>query len=572
MALLEKHQEDLHHNSKKQQIAKATQHEKRLQFHTEAFMSAYDISLPVTRFLDWVKTLLPKDKYLVFVSLFQFPSPNVELVSKIYEQLERVFDGKNPAENYRFTSSELRDDWEHYREHVLKQPDIWRTKGWEMMKTSINSILVVDLPTEQNSQRPEPYFYWLDIENVKHYEMYENKLTSLIFHETEEILVIIDDEFYRRILVDKKGKFIETLVETPHELGYCPAQFFWTDSVSQSQKDLKKAPISPQLSNLDWLLFYSISKRHLDLYASYPIYWGYEEDCDFENEENGDYCDGGFLRGQNEQYKVLRDGVIERCPVCAEKKLSGAGSFVEIPVPSEKEDITDLRDPVGIITIDSTSLEYNVEEVKRLYKQIEDSVVGSGSTAQETQAINKDQVSANYSLKTNILNNIKGNLENAITFVNNTCAKLRYGNAFLGSYYSLGTEFYIYSATDLQNLFKLAKENGSSEAELDLISDEIISTQFKNDPQTMRRLNILRHLEPYRHLTKQEIKDLRSEGLLDDELLKLKINFTNFIDKFERENINILEFGSQIEFNKKISIINETLKGYVREQTSSVQT
>ena len=45
----------------------------------------------------------------------------------------------------------------------------------------------------------------------------------------------------------------------------------------------------------------------------------------------------------------------------------------------------------------------------------------------------------------------------------------------------------------------------------------------------------------------------------------MKINFSNFIRRFERENINILEFGTEIPFNEKINIISNKLFDYARE-------
>jgi hypothetical protein len=528
-------------------------------------MNPYDISVPANVFLEWVRTLLPKDKFNVFLSLFQFPTPILDLTFKIYEQLERVFDGKNPAHHYRFTSTELRDDWELYRKEVLEQPEIWRTKGWEIMKTAINSVLVVDLPVEQTSEMPEPYFYWLSIDKVVDYTMVDGKLTSILFcQEDESQLAIIDDEFYRVVEINSQNEITQVIVETPHNLGYCPAQFYWTDALVFKEPDLKRNPLSSQLANLDWLLFYKTSKKHLDLYAPYPIYSGYESDCDFENVENGDYCDGGFLRGEDDNYKLLRDGTIQRCPACAEKNLAGVGSFVEVPAPKSKED-PDLRDPITITTIDKDSLDYNVQEESRLEEKIENSVVGGGSNIQDKQALNKDQISANYSLKTNVLNNLKTNYENAIKFVNDTICRLRYQEDFIGSHNSLGTEFYIYTISDLYALFEKAKSNGANEAELDAITDEIIQTQYRNDPQMMQRMLILRHIEPYRHHTRKELLELKKEGLVDDDLMKVKINFNNFIDRFERENINILEFGSQTSFDKKIETILETLINYGKE-------
>jgi hypothetical protein len=63
---------------------------------------------------------------------------------------------------------------------------------------------------------------------------------------------------------------------------------------------------------------------------------------------------------------------------------------------------------------------------------------------------------------------------------------------------------------------------------------------------------------------------LQEKQLLNQDSLKIKINFSTFVDRFERENMNIIEFGSQLDFDKKISIINEKFKEYVREQDNPV--
>ena len=81
---------------------------------------------------------------------------------------------------------------------------------------------------------------------------------------------------------------------------------------------------------------------------------------------------------------------------------------------------------------------------------------------------------------------------------------------------------------------------------------------------------ILKHLEPYRHYTFDELMKLQEKQLLNQDSLKIKLNFSTFVDRFERENMNIIEFGSKLDFDKKISIINEKLKEYVREQDNPV--
>ena len=83
MALdLKQIKEILQKPSKQQLIKKAKSLQKRLRFHTESNVSMSDISQPASEFLDWVKHLLPADKYNVFLQLFKFPLPTNATAAK----------------------------------------------------------------------------------------------------------------------------------------------------------------------------------------------------------------------------------------------------------------------------------------------------------------------------------------------------------------------------------------------------------------------------------------------------------------------------------------------------------
>ena len=145
--------------SKRQVIQKAVNMQRRLRFHTETNIAVSDINQPTTVFLDWVKRLLPKDKYNIFLQLFKFPLPTPAVVEDVYRELERVFYSRNSSSSYQFTDSELAEDWALYRKSNLNEPEVWKTMGWKRMQVSPNSILVIDLHQVQTTSRPEPSFY-----------------------------------------------------------------------------------------------------------------------------------------------------------------------------------------------------------------------------------------------------------------------------------------------------------------------------------------------------------------------------------------------------------------------------
>ena len=554
--------------SKRQVIQKAVNMQRRLRFHTETNIAVSDINQPTTIFLQWVKTLLPKDKFNIFLQLFKFPLPTPSVVEDVYRELERVFYSRNSSSSYQFTDSELAEDWANYKKNFLNEPEVWKITGWKRMQVSPNSILVVDLPQIQKSSRPEPYFYWLEIDAVIDYQLSkldDNAFEWLIFNQPNHQIAVFDDTYIRVYQLNEKNEIQSLVSEASHDLGYCPARFFWSTQLNEKNKDLKKNPITKELSNLDWYLFFALSKQHLDLYAPYPIYSAYEADCNFENNETGDYCDGGFLRNAKGEYKILNDGTVERCPCCSEKRIAGPGSFLEVPVPNQSEGVADMRNPVQITTIDKDSLDYNVSECARLKNEIVISVVGSGGTVSEKEAINETQVTANFESKTSVLNALKTNFELAQKFIEDTICKLRYGDAFISSSISWGTEFYVFTVTELYSKYKQAKENGASNSELDAISQQILEVEYRNNPLVLQRMLILKQLEPYPHKTLDEVIKLFEKGLLDKKLVKLKINFNTLVDRFERENINIIEFASKKPLRDKINIITDKLLEYVTE-------
>ena len=542
---------------------RAIYHQNRIRFHAQTQLTAFNYMQPVADFFAYVENILPHDKFKIFKTLFRFPVKTNEVTSICFDKLSRVFDGRNPAFEYQFTNPETRDDWEDYRKRVLKEPKVWQSKGWENFKTEINSILVCDLPEEQRSERPEPYFYWLPIDDAIDWECRDERMEFVVFKQRDKRIVVIDDYSYR-VFTEDKSQNIGTLIsEHPHDLGYCPARFFWADAVSMAEPDIKQSVLTKELESLDWFLFYHISKRHLDLYGSYPIYSGYEQSCDFSNAENGDYCDGGFLKDRQGYYRLDQAGLLMRCPKCGDKRIAGVGSFVEIPIPADGQ--PDLRNPVQMLSVDRSSLDYNVDEEERLKNNIITSVVGTNEEITTRDALNEQQIRANFESQSTILNRVKKGFESAQKFVDDTICKLRYGSDFIDSTINYGTEFFIYDANELRERYKVAKESGASESELDALQDQIIETEYRTNPAQRRRMMILAELEPYRHLTRDEITTLFDKGIVTADEMRLKLNFNSLIKRFERENTDILTFGSAIPYDRKIEIIRETLDGYANE-------
>ena len=575
----------------KRDIDLALLHQNRLRFHvqTEANtpavlaplmnakerskrqgLASFGVMQALYDFLAFVENILPHDKYKTFENLFRFPVATNDITSVCYDKLSRIFEGRDPVFMYRFTSPEYAADWEDYRTRELHEQMVWKTKGWDFFKTEINSVLVCDLPREQatSDRLPRPYFYWLPIRDVIAFDARENgQMEWIAFRQDNDKLAVIDDEYYR--LFEYGNAVVGDIIEEKkHDVGYCPARFFWSEPMSLDYPNVKMSPITKVLGALDWWLFFHISKHHLDLYGSYPVYTGYEQNCDYHNDNTGDYCNGGFLYDAQGVQKLDLAGLPVKCPKCGDKRIVGAGSFIEVPVPIEGQ--PDLRNPVNMLSVDRNSLDYNVDEEDRLRTEIITSVVGTNEEITTRDALNEQQILANFESQSTVLNRIKAGFEQAQQWVDSTICRLRYGKSFVSCAISYGTEFYLSTANELRERYKTAKEAGASESELDALYEKVIETEYRNNPQMRQRLSILADLEPYNHYTVNEVLDLQAKGIATREDVILKINFAEYIRRFERENMNISQFGENIDYENKIKAISDRLQEYVSEEINKL--
>lgn len=564
----ERVKEEILRPSKRAIIQKAVAQQDWIKFHTDTNLDA-GMSIPFMKFKNFVKSQLPEDKFLTSMNNLKFPLPTNRITENVFVKLSKIFDGRNPAFNYQFHNTQERDDWEWYRQEVLDEPRVWSQKAWRYFQTEINCVMVVDMPlVEDASDRyPQPYLYFVPISEVISYE--ENPLTknmNWIIFKSDNRVVVIDDASYRTFAYEGT-QLGELLSDNPHNLGYCPARFFWNEPLSLSVPDVKRSPLSKELSALDWYLFKSLGVKHLDTYASYPIYSAYEEECDY-SDKDGNICHKGHLQKPDGSYLTDIEGNLVLCPIChGKKQLAGAGSFINVPIPTEGQ--PDLRKPVDITTIDKQSLDYNVGELNRLETNIVNSCVGVDNTILNETSLADKQVDATFESKDNVLNRTKSGFEEAQEWVDTTICLLRYGSAFISASVNYGNEFYTLTPEVLQKRYNEAKEGGASESELDALRQQLIETSYRHNPVLMQRMLILKDLEPFVHRTQEQVQALQEKGLISPEVLMLKADFMGFIRKFERENDNILEFGSKIPYAKKIETIYNTLLDYAKQRAVS---
>ena len=543
-------------------LATAANQESRIRFHSKIELSKAESERSASDFFGFVKKVIPYDKYLTLKEFFQYPADTIPLSDEIYSALEKVFDGRNPVFHYEFKNEDDAADWNVYRIEALGEPDVWKTKAFEVMKTAINSVMVVDFASEL-TDTPEPYFYFIPVDSIIDIEFVGDHIEWIMFKQSPERLAVYDDEFYRVYEFDGAEIKSDTpLVQNPHDIGYCPARFFWSDRINVSNPIVKRSPLSPQITALNKLLFKILSKDYADLYAAYPILWGFKQDCSFED-ESGNYCSDGLLRTKDDRNIMVGDGQYKLCPSCSASRFAGPGSFVTIDPPESPED-ANLREPVGIIPAEVNSLKYNEDQIKATKIKIYEAVTGNSIELIKDQAINEDQVKSLLESRKAVLLKLKTQFEIAQTWVDSTICRIRYRESFVRANINYGDEFYLFSADQYLALYQNAIKGNLDHQVLDLLQDNFYSTKFRHDSIELQRSFIIRHVAPFNHVALSTVSDLHSKQLVASEEYLVKVNFSSLLQKFERENGSIVYFGLNLPFEKKVETIKSALVSYIQ--------
>lgn len=572
----------------------AKKQEERLVMHVEPILEANNANGAVQDFLAWVKSFLPDNKFNRFKQLLQFPLETVELTDSIFDELSKFHDTPDNYTRFQFSNPSLERDFLGYLGTDLNDENFWKEKGFEALKTGINSFLIVDLPTEQTTPRPKPYFYFLPVAAVHDVDINQQSgaVEYIIFNQGDGSKIVIDDLAYRKFIkpnesseyqlaqngeafhstyqssVDEQGNLVWG--ELVDGLGYAPVCSFYEHSIKGSKRINKRGPLTKSLSKLDWLLFWKVSKKYLDLYGSWPILVRYKQDCSYRDEQ-GNECREGFVN--YDEFDSVNQRSIPRqkeCPVCAKRGLLGPGTDFTIDPPGDSTDADLMKnDPIRFIEPTNDKLEYGVSELERLEREIKKNSLGFIPNEASKEAMNETQIRGQLEARKAVLNRIREQFDATRKFALETVARLRYGRYFLSATVFGGEEYFLQTPDDIASQYATAKKNGLPSYEVVKIRESYGKTKYKGNPSEQQRALILSHLEPYPDFTLAELRNLGFDAM-DGEGFMIKANFISFINRFERENTNIVEFGSLIDFDKKIQIIQGKLAEYAGEKLSKI--
>ena len=418
-----------------------------------------------------------------------------------------------------------------------------------MFKVAPNSFLVVDTKTElDGDSQQQPITYFVHLESIIDFDVSREGKTNYVLFKADNDRIIGIDKFNYYVFDTSDGKKPTLLPNYPskHNLTdttgrpYAPAFLIYPDFLNVTDNVVINSPLTKALGNLDWLLFWSISKRYLDLYAPFPIYVSFEEDCSYVH-PSGAQCTDGYINivtgSSTEELEESTKSI--PCPKCSKQKMFGAGSEVTVPAPQSKDD-PNLIDAVKVIPAEKNSIEYVTTEQERLEQKIYYAVLGKTSQPIENFSQSVAQLDLSTESRKAVLIHIKEVFEQTHYWTLYTLAKLRYGDAFVDCNVNYGDNYFLTTQEQETDRYKKLKDTGAPESILHASLESIVKTTYKTAPQTRLLQQVYLEVEPYQTMSIESVMKLAQQGLIPRKKAISKIHFTDFIEEYENEHSTLV--------------------------------
>lgn len=510
-------------------------------------------------FLNYVKAVLKTENFLSFFKYMRKPLPSARLVNdKIKGALERVFHAEDSYCKYVVRGEEIDEPEE-------LEIEKFQNKLFNALLFSHNDIIVHDLKDVNT-----PYRQFVSIKNVVAIKSKDSVIHKLAY--TANI-----DGVNGYLYLDKHSyifynKDFTELLNIPHDLGECPADYVSKDPFSNEEDDVvRKSIFSYIKEEFEEYVFLKTLQRMTEPNGAIPIVSMLDvKEKGVEGKEKkgspGEPMSSSNISGQ----KATQGGNV----IGVKGSPQQAGSVLKVPVVKKTDGSIDMdvvKNFFNFFYIPTDALNYLNERIAQIEKSIIVNTVGDHSEEKEEQK-NELQVSKSYVQKQDKLRA----LSNQITRVRNRSdykmLALKFGKDAVDVDVFQGSDFFIETQEDLFKQFKDAP-NGIIRKNL-LV--RISQNANKFNPTKAAREKLLYDLMPYSN-DKDFDKALLRESV-DDTTFNYQTRFTYWIDVFESKYGDILFFWEMIEgtTSEKLTLINNLItniiKEYYEQQSNSTPT
>jgi len=547
-------------------VQKGRNYESRLRLFTEP-MEEEDLKdeFGWKAFKKFLSEVLSLEQDLKISEFIQFPLTVTNITESIVKELYKVFDASNSF----FDVNVLKSTKNAKIEKILSNINIvnWIEEvGKSVIKNSPNTIIVIDKDKDGN-----PYPLAIENDRLIDVMLKDDGITCeyiTFLHsvtgkdETKETRYSLYDDYAYYVILKVKDQYkIEK--STPHGADECPARMFVNKSLNSKDWFSRFSHLASSLSKLNEWQQFDVYKYYTDHYAPFPVQEMVKANCSVDG------CQDGFIMDET---TYQSDGELKyfstprKCPACENRNKIGIGGRILID-PVEDGEKDNVAGKFRMISNDVKNLEYIQGKLNLIEMSVTNKIVGVDALVAKT-AINKTQVIGSFESKTNILLNIKSNLDDIYVWIVSTIANIYIKNTEIEVNANFGTEWYLKPYSEINEDFKKAIESGLPTEEIDLIYNQLIETKYKGNPYKIQRLKLINSLNPVPYKTFDEKKSLLESEIITKDDFIISERLVTFVKRFEKDNGDILDFGIDQDDKVRLNTISKQFRNYIIKEST----
>lgn len=517
------------------------------------------------------------------------------LTRRIIDEQSRWKNTSGPKEDYEFRANQKLD--KKFKK-VLSQ--VW--KG-ESMKYFINNFLAESLYTEFNgfliveqgriekrgddifeirdgivskvqNNEIKPYIIFRPIENIRDFESKGNAVEYIILNwgETEDgdrIYRVIDD-MWDRIIIDKQGEYSlsesKDLKKIPNPLGRVPAIQISTYRKTPADDSVKTSPIWQVLPLLKTYLTNWSEHVITCILHSHPIYYQVGQMCRYSDDHGS--CDMGYIN-----YVIEGQPKKKTCPACGgvgSSMQKDASTMINLPQTDEQGQPYSIASVAGYVSPPVEGIKSQREGLRELADQIMQSGTGMNKVMETSIEKTATEAILNYKPLEKIIGGILSNIEYVQTTLTDLIGNMFFGDKYMSSEIVYSRNLNLRDENTVLIEIEQAKKAGASASYIRTLHDELIHSRYQNSPTELERNMMLSQLEPFIGYTPQDLsKDFM--GFVDDDTMTMKVYFTDYIVRFETENVLITDYKENQDMNVRIMEIKKIIDLYNEEMLDKIR-
>ncbi len=420
-----------------------------------------------------------------------------------------------------------------------------------------------------------PYIIFRPIEGIHDFQSRGNRVEYIILDwgkekrgETEvQLYRVIDDMWDRIFETDEEGvKISRKYKKIANNLGLVPAVQISTFRKSPADDYVKVSPIWQTLPLLKTYLTNWAEHVITCILHSHPIYYQVGQRCRY-SDDRGE-CDNGYIN-----YTI--DGVAHRdvCPACNGVGASiqkDASTMIILPQVDEQGQPYNISNVAGYVAPPVEGIKSQREGLKELADQIMQSGTGMNRVMETSIEKTATEAVLNYKPLEKIISGILSNIEYVQTALTDMIGSLFFGDKYIKSEIVYSRNLNLRDENTVLLEIEQAKEAGASASYVRTLHDELIHSRYQNSPVELERNMMLSQLEPFIGYTPKDLADSFA-GFIDDATMTMKVYFTDYIVRFENENVKITDYKEDQDMNVRIEEIKKIITIYNDEMLSKVR-